>query len=374
MKRFILFLLLLAFGSVALAQDGTETAGEEEGPQTTVEIFFVACEDVGVMNLTGTAQPGFDIFYQVFNGSSGTGDALTSLRRINAEGDYAFSERIPYRDGQRVAPGAVASARVIIAPVDAPENPDFETTVDDIQDGCNDAQNALQSSDDAGDPLPADQEQEAADTFGIAKPDGGFLNNAAVSPAAEPAVVIGPRTGESGERASEAGLVFAQCDAFLPEAEPGLIYDSDNVRVYWYWFAKTAETLEQNLARTNYSVSINGAPVPANTVIVSPVTPRNDVFYRFYTVPVGNLRQGYYQVSFRQTWSQAINDGFEDYGPGTANPVLDTTCNFRVTENPFDFPTNPSNLYNPSETPLVDFTERRIEGEFLDLTTETDGE
>lgn len=373
MKRFILLLLLIGFTSsleIANAQDaGGDT--ETEGPQTTVEIFFVACEDVGVMNLSGTAQPGFDIFYQVFNGSSGTGDALTSLRRINAEGDYAFSERIPYRDGQRVAPGAVASARVIIAPVESPETPDFETTVDDIQDGCNDAQNSLQSSDDAGDPLPED-EAETGETFGIASPDGGFINNAAISPAADPPVVIGPRTGASGERASSAGLVFALCDAFLPEAEPGLIYDSDSVRVFWYWFADTAETLEQNLSRTNFSVSINGASVPANTVIVSPITPRNDVFYRFYTVAVGNLRPGYYQVSFRQTWSQAINDGFDDYGPGTANPALDATCNFLVAENPFGLSSNPSNLYRGSETPLVDLTERRIEQEFLDLTT--DGE
>ncbi|MEM6527420.1 MAG: hypothetical protein AAF653_03955, partial [Chloroflexota bacterium] len=347
MRRLSLLLLIVALSvTTALAQDdtGTDTTTtdiETEGPQTTVEIFFVACEDEGVMNLSGEAQPGFDVFYQLFSGTSGTGDELTSLRQINAEGTYAFSERIPYSNGRRVAPGSIASARVIIAEENTPETPAFETFVDDLQDSCNDPASDLQFSSDAGDV------DEDDDTFGIARPDGGFLNNDILSEP-EPPVVIGPRR-QGAARSNAPGLVFALCDSFRPDADPGLIYDSDRVNVYWYWFADTAETLEQNLSRTQFQVTINQAPVPADTVIVSPVTARNGVFYRFYTVPAGNLRPGFYSVAFRQTWTEPVNDGFDNYGPQTANPVINSGCNFQVVQNPFGLETAYSGLYIGSD-------------------------
>lgn len=371
MKQWVPFIalaaLMLGFGA-AIAQDDTigtdtdTTTTETDGPQTTVEILFFACENSSVMNLTGNAQPGFDVFYQVFSGSSGAGAELSALRQINADGDYTFSEQLPYANGQVVAPGSIASARILIAPEGAPEEPAFDTFVDDLQDGCGD------------DVIPPDvstapiEVTEEVQTFGIELPDGGSLGGEEV-PTPEPIVVLGPRrTNEN--RAVDAGTIFALCDDFYPEARPGLLYDSDFIEIFWYWFADTRTRLESNLARTSYLVKINQAPIPPDQVFVSPVTPRNGVFYRFFTVPVGNLGPGFYEVEFNQDWSQQISDGFDEYGPGTANPRVRSTCNFEVQENPFGLDPFVSGLFIGADTPAHDFQrairEDQVLDEFLD--------
>ncbi|MEO1443049.1 MAG: hypothetical protein AAFV33_21790, partial [Chloroflexota bacterium] len=234
-----------------------------------------------------------------------------------------------------------------------------------LQDSCNDPAADLQFSSDAGD-------TDDDDTFGIARPGGGFLgNDILLEP--EPPVVIGPRN-QGPARSAEPGLVFALCDSFRPEADPGLIYDSDRVSIYWYWFASTAEILEQNLSRTQFQVTVNNAPVPADTVTVSPVISRNDVFYRFYTVPAGNLRPGFYTVAFRQTWTEAVSDGFDNFGPQTGTPVINSSCNFQVVRNPFGLETAYSGLYIGAETPPDGFERAVIEESILDEFRETVGQ
>ncbi len=363
MKQWVPFITLAAliFGfSVAIAQDdttGTDTTTDTDAPQTTVEILFFACENSSVMNLSGNAQPGFDVFYQVFSGSNGAGAELSALRQISADGDYTFSEQLPYANGQAVAPGAVASARVIIAPENTPEDPAFDTFVDDLQDGCD--QDIIPPDVIAAPVAVTEDVQE----FGIELPDGGPLGDEFATP--EPVVVLGPRR-TSEDRAPNAGTVFALCDDFYPEARPGLIYDSDEVEIFWYWFATSPEVLEQNLARTSYRVKINQAPVPPDQVFVSPVTPRNGVFYRFFTIPVGNLGPGFYEVEFNQDWAEPVTDGFDDYGPGTANPRVRSTCNFEVQENPFGVDPFVSGLFIGADTPAHDFERAIREDQVLD--------
>lgn len=357
--RILLTTILLLIAGLFLAQDDT-TTDEEAGPQTTVEIFFVACEDLGVMNLNGFAQDGFDIFFQLYNGSNGTGETLTSLRRANVSGDYAFSERIPYRDDRRVAPLAIASARIIIAPTDTPEEPVYETTVDDIQDGCNDALNPLQSSDNAGDPVttPTPTIPE-----GIPNPDGGILNDG-FDPPEQGAVVIGPTFQDLPVgRTTNPGLVFALCDSFYPDAQPGLIYDSDSVRVYWYWFADSPERLQQNLSFTEYRVKLNQAPL--DYVFASPVTQRGDAYYVFFTADVGTLAPGFYEVEFKQDWSLPVSDGFNNFGPGTGVPNIRTNCNFKVESDPNGSRGVYNNAYLPMDTPAHNFQRAIIEQQVI---------
>jgi hypothetical protein len=357
-KRILLTALVwLAVGLVGAQDDG----GATDTAETSVNYFFIACEDLAVIDLNGFATPGFDIFYQVFNQAGGNGEALTSLRRANVDGEYAYSERIAYRDGQRVAPGAIASARVLIARTESPDAPAFETVVDDIQDGCNDAQNPLQSSDDAGDPFSG--QDTNPDVDGIANPEGGTLNPVVVF-TPEPEVLIGPRQGpRNPERTANPGLLFALCDSFYPEAQPGLIYDSDNVRVFWYWYAETPERLQENLSQTNYNVTINSAPV--HTINVSSVQERNGVYYTFFTVPVGNLRPGWYEVAFQQTWNQAITDGFGDYGPGTGVSEIKTNCNFKVEPNPTGAGVVYSGMYIGADTPSHNFEQAIIQQQVI---------
>lgn len=359
MKRSLLLLsFLMLAAAVALAQTDDDT--EDTGPQTTVQFFVVICEDSAVVNLNGFATPGFDIFFQIFNGSSGTGDALTSLRRANVDGDYAFSERIAYRDDQRVAPGAIGSMRVLIAATDNPAEPAFETTADDVQDGCNDAQNPLQSSDNAGDPASP---EVGTPPDGIANPNGGVLNpNPVTTP--EPEVVLGPRFGAPAPgRTADPGLLFALCDAFYPDADPGLLYDTDNIRIFWYWAADTSETLLDNIAASTFEVRLNSAPLVP--VVQSNVTERNGLFYVFYTATLGNLRPGHYEVYYRQTFNRRISDGFNAFGPGTGLQEIKTNCNFRIERNPAGQDVAYNTQYVGMDGPTHDFRRAIVQQQVL---------
>ncbi|MEO0565821.1 MAG: hypothetical protein AAF125_27175, partial [Chloroflexota bacterium] len=97
---------------------------------------------------------------------------------------------------------------------------------------------------------------------------------------------------------------------------------------------------------------------PVHQVNASSVQNRNGVYYQFFTVPVGNLREGYYEVQFIQNWSEPVNDGFNDYGPGTAVPEIKTTCNFQVELNPVGANVVYSGMYIGGQAPPSNFRQR----------------
>lgn len=338
-------LALAASLQIGLAQDtGTTTQATTAprptvaAPDSTVQIFFVACADVGIMNLSGTMQPGFDVFYQVFSGSGGTGTALTSMRQVQVDGAFTFSERIAYNTGSTVAASSIASAKVVIARESNSSTTTFETTVDDLQDGCNNAQNPLGSSVDAGSGVIATPD---ASRPTILSPFGGTINsNLVITP--EPSVVIGVRQSDT-YRSIDPGLIFAECDAFLPQAKPGIVYDTDNVVIFWSWYAKTEEFMQQHVDNAQYSVTLNGAPF--NNVELLPIQERGRNLWAFYIVRLGNLRPGGYGVQYKLTWNQQISDGYDNFGPGTSRFEQTGSCGFRVQRNPDPNAGQPS--YNP---------------------------
>jgi hypothetical protein len=334
------FMAALLLVLPALAQDDA-TGGD--GPQSTVTIFFVACENQAVMNLTGVMQPGFDVYYQVFSGPGGSGNALTAQRRVQVNGDFAFSEQIAYNNGATVAAGAVASARVVIAREGNPSSTTFETTVDDIQDGCANPQNPVGTSDDAG---SGGTGSDASSSIGqIRSPFGGFINNN-LNAAPEPLVVIGARRPDLGGlyRSDTPGVLFAECDQYLPEAQPGLLYTSDDIVIFWSWYARTAEQVEAHLANAIYEVTLNRAPLMP--VQVSPIEQRGVNFWAFYTVPIGSLTPGTYGVEFGLRWENEITDGYERFGPGTANESFNSSCTFTINLDSFSEPRPYNQMYS----------------------------
>jgi hypothetical protein len=302
-----------------------------------VQIFFVACGDVAIMNLSGTMIAGEDVFYQVFSGSGGTGTALTSLRQVQVDGAFTFSERIAYNTGSTIATGSIGSARVVIARESDSSRTSYDTTVDDLQDGCNNAQNPLGSSLDAGGGAVAATPDSSRPT--ILSPFGGTINsNLVITP--EPAVVIGVRESDN-YRSIDPGLIFAECNAFLPQAKPGVVYDTDNVVIFWSWYAKTQEQVQQHVDNAQYSVTLNGAPF--DNVELLPIQKRGRNYWAFYIARIGNLRPGGYGVQYKLTWGQQISDGYDNYGPGTSRPELTGSCGFHIRRN--EAAAQPS--YNP---------------------------
>ena len=299
--------------------------------ESNVQIFFVACDTRGVMNVSGNMDAGSDVFYQIFAGAGGTGTPLTNMRQLQVDGAYAVSDVMNYNAGSTVAAGGTASAKVYIARESGVTASSTPFVVDDVQDGCNNPQNALVTSTDAG----AGGTTTTTTTTGgsnILSPFGGVINPT-VTTAPQPLVVIGPRTQVNPLRSATPGVIFAECDQNLPGAAPGLLYDNDNITIFWSWFAKTEQQVQDHLAQAQYDVSLNTAPL--QNVGISPITqPNNRNFWVFYTAPIGHLKPGQYGVAMRLTWKQAISDGFDDFGPGTDTEEIFSTCTFQIDKNP----------------------------------------
>ena len=89
---------------------------------------------------------------------------------------------------------------------------------------------------------------------GIFTPGGGVLNEVFGRPQ-EALVQIGARPSENERiegRTSDPGLIFAECDAF-PLADPGRLFDTDNLTVFWSWFASTPALAREHLGAIHTS-------------------------------------------------------------------------------------------------------------------------
>jgi hypothetical protein len=335
-KMTMLFVMMMLFGVltvVAQTDTGTEATTEAS---SNVAIFAVICENQAVVNFNGEMEVGFDVYFQVFSGAQGAGTALTNIRQVPVEGTYAFSEAVPYVGGT-VPAASTGSVRAFIAPEGRPGSPASDIfIVDDVQDGCNNPQNALGASTDTGTGGAGSLTSTATTTtHGVTRirsPFGGFLNQGGIQATPEPAVVIGARQSVNPARSTTAGVLFAECDEWLPAAAPGVLYDNDNVVIFWAWYARTAEQVQDHIAKAQYDVRLNGQPlVNVNTTAIEK---RGANQWVFYVANIGRLTPGGYGVQFNLRWSEAHFDGYREYGPGTSRETQSSTCTFRIERNP----------------------------------------
>lgn len=332
MQKLILITMLAA---VVLIGAHTVFAQQDTQAPSAADIFVFVCENQAVVNFTGTMPTGYDVFYQMFSAAAGGGTAITSLRQVQVDGAYAFSETIPYNAGATIATGAVGSIRVIVGREGNPSSAIINTTVDDVQDGCNNPQHPVGTSIDLGTTDPVVSTSGSAGG-GILSPFGGIINPPpAPAPVATPQslVVIGPRTsGETG-RSKTAGVIFAECNQFMEKANPGILYDTDTITIFWSWFASSPELVQEHIDNAGYAVALNNVALP--TIDVSPIQSSGRDFWVFYTHNVGQLEPGSYRVDFNLVWGKPISDGYDEYGPDTETPVVNSNCDFVVQQNPF---------------------------------------
>lgn len=331
MPLLLVVILLTSMGSV-LAQDGTTT-----GPTSNVTIFVVICDTRAVVNFSGTMQAGFDVYYQIFSGAGGTGTPLTTLRQAPVDGAYTYSEIVTYNEGATVPAGSVGSAYVAIARETNAASTIYTTTVDDLQDGCAEPQNPLGASSDTGGSASVSTATTqsagttSAGTSNIPSPFGGVVNPNYIPP--DPSlVVIGARPEFVEPRQETPGLIFAECNDY-PVAVPGVVYDTDNVVIFWSWFARTAEQVQQHIDAVDYSVTFYGRlPLP-DPIVRTPIERRGNNYWVFYYARLGSLIPGQYFIEYKVNWNEAITDGYEDFGPGTENEQLISGCGFRIRPN-----------------------------------------
>lgn len=349
MKKLILALtitaaLMLGFASIPTSLAQTDVTPTTTGPSSSVDGLLTVCADGAIVNFSGSLLSGWDIYFQLFSGNTGSGTALSGLRQVQMDGAFSFSERVAYTSGTTIAAGQSASAMVLVARESDSSVVDFDFVLTDVQDGCGAVESGTTTTasvEVGGGTATASTATSTARH--ILAPNGGTLNPN-LQP--EPLVVIGARLSDHF-RSDTAGLIFAECNAF-PMALPGIIYDADQITVFWSWYTRTDAQLEEHLANANYSVKLNQAPFPN---VVQSLERRGNNSWVFFYVELGNLAPGHYEVEYRLTWDQPVNDGYDDYGPGTDNPIQANNCKFEVVRNPNNSAVAHSGMYLPMTVP-----------------------
>jgi hypothetical protein len=320
--------------------------GAQDTPTSNVTYFMVICENSAIVNLSGTMQAGYDIYFQVFSESQGGGNAITPLRQVAVDGAYEFSETVGYTEGVTIPIGHVSSFYIAIAREGDSTSTIYSDIVDDLQDGCTAPQFAPASSTSLGDATPGGAEGGSTDPVitdegtvvdctptdpatlpYILSPFGDYLNPGYVPPLGAPC--------QPWElpRQETAGLIFVECNQFTM-AEPGIIYDNDEITFFWSWYAYTQAQVQDHMDNVEYSVTFYGNNlVPVPYVLESEIEYIGYDWWVFYTAPMGNLRPGHYGIAFYTQWDAPITDGYDDYGPGTDYPLLNGSCDFDVLPN-----------------------------------------
>ena len=320
-------------------------AQEDGGTASTINWFYSACEDRMVVDLHGRMQAGYDLYYQAFDRYGGLGDPLTELTRVDVDGDYSLSQSVNWLNDATRALGTPISVVFRIAQEGNPDSTLFQDPSDDTVGECHEPGATLIATEEM--PVPQDLISSAA----VFTPDGAYLNPVYRRPV-EHAVHIGARPSQIDERGrtNNPGLIFAEClDAV--GADPGILYDTDEIKIFWSWFAKTPEQVQDHIDNAQYVVKIDTQTIPDFQVSKIKRMPGDPNHWVFYTVSMGDKwRPGGYVISFVVTWSNPITDGYEDFGPGTANEGLESGCRYAIQKNPYGVDVMPERPKYPLDT------------------------
>jgi hypothetical protein len=360
-RSFMIVAFIFCLSMTAYAQDNT-TDTTSTSPGSTIQFYAVLCEDRAVIDLSGVLLSGHSIYYQVFSGSRGSGTALTDLRRVNTSGTYSVTETAMFNSGATLPANSIGSVYIALAPTNNASNSFYSDYADDVQDGCGTGSNTPSVSESTGQTSTSTSTgtgsstgtstgvtragQFANGTSAILSPFGGYLNpNYIPASQTEPVVQIGarPTSNRTLPRQETPGLIFAECSKY-PVAEPGLVYDSDKVVVFWSWFTTTEEQMQHHIDNVNYSVTYyQTVPLP-NPITRTPIRRIGGRYWVFYYSELGNLKPGDYSFEYKVSWNEQHFDGINNYGPGSGErETVHSNCFFRVLGNPEGTPVRHSN-------------------------------
>lgn len=123
--------------------------------------------------------------------------------------------------------------------------------------------------------------------------------------------------------------VFAFCnDGSHGIAPPTNLRAGSSIEIFWAWYATTDAYLRQHIANASHELRVNGRRIANVDQFRLPARTqgRNRVIYWY--VPFGPLAAGDYSITYRVTWQNAISDGYESFGPGTATEFEEESCDF----------------------------------------------
>ncbi len=332
---FLLFALLI-----------TAQAQDENNFSSTINWYYSACEDRMVVDLQGRLEAGYDIYYQAFDSFGGGGNAITVLRRVAVNGVYATSQEVNWLGNSTRALGTPISVVFRIGRENDPDDTIFQEASDDSLGECEEPGSTLESAQTMG-------TGDMIGSSGVYRPDGTMLNPIFYKEP-EPLVQIGARASleEIPGRTADPGMIFAEC-ADIEGTDPGVLFDIDEIRLFWSWFATSEELVQDHINNALYSVKLRGLIIPEIRVSEIKQVPGSQDWWVFYTVNLGDKWEpGTYGIDYALRWANPISDGYAEYGPGTANELLDSGCLFVIERNPWGIqvihenPTLPLSTYN----------------------------
>ena len=107
---------------------------------------------------------------------------------------------------------------------------------------------------------------------------------------------------------------------------------NDNIYVEWSWFVSKPDLMEDHLAYADYEVRLDGELLDNWERYSTEVELEAGVWIKYWFYPVGQLEAGQHEIEYTLTWDATITDGYENFGPDTANVDNVGNCTFTVTE------------------------------------------
>ncbi len=140
--------------------------------------------------------------------------------------------------------------------------------------------------------------------------------------------------GAQGGTGQQGIDVFAICNnRSLGPGAPTTLRIGATIDVYWAWFARTEEQVQQHIDAANYEVRVDGTLLENWRSFQTDIRPApNGQYVVYWYVPHGPLAAGEHEITYQVTWTQAISDGFDEFGPNTEIPFEQGNCTFTVRE------------------------------------------
>lgn len=147
----------------------------------------------------------------------------------------------------------------------------------------------------------------------------------------DPSTQAPPATSSGGAAVRQNVDVFAMCDdPSFGAVAPDNLAAGSTIRVFWGWFMADPSYIDEHLDAVNYDIRVNDERLTDWRLYGIPVRQVGNSHAKYWFVPFGPLESGEYRITYRATWSRQISDGYEPFGPNTANPVEEGSCTFTV--------------------------------------------
>lgn len=173
----------------------------------------------------------------------------------------------------------------------------------------------------------------ATSTLTIGSPPNTTITPVATTPASGQTTITPPAnfTSSGAGIVQEDVQVLAVCDDRSQGfPAPTSLGAGSTIRIWWSWFARTRQQVEDHLDAATYEVRLDGILLPNINLYRTNITQRAGDYVVSWYVPAGPLAAGPHQITYRVTWSRTISDGYDNFGPGTNRLVEEGSCVFTV--------------------------------------------